>query len=664
MNERMKDATRVVQRAYSVFDVKSMKEDGDLVWLEGVATTPTPDRMGDIVEPDGAKFKLPIPLLWQHDARSPLGLVEEATVSKDGITVRGWIRKNVTPRIDEALKLIAAGLVRGFSIGFRGLPDGVEEIKGTWSLRFKEWEWLELSAVTIPANAEASIQTIKQFDTDQQAASGPPGDDSPPGASGKQSQPASRGFFFAQSKGNQTMKTYQERIQTIETAKAATIARMNDIQAAAEAEGRSKNEQEREQFDTLVSEAKAFDSELADLKQLEQLNAAAARPVQGDTVKSAAASRGPTIIIPKGDPDEKFPGQFFTRRVIAKALAYLEQRPIGQVAAERWGKTHPQLVEVIKSGVTAGSTGTGTGDWGSELVAADARYMGDFIEYLYGRTVFHQLPLREIPENVTIKGQDGAATAYWVGEGKAIPVTSMDFSDVTLTSLEIDALAAITKKLLRESSPAAEMLVRDGLVQAVRQKIDTTFLSTAAAVTGVSPAGILEGLSAGSASGYDADALRADVASLYAGFITAKNATDLYWVMGPSLAKQVSLMRNALGQREFPDLSQKGGTLEGDPVVVGDNVGAGDFILLKPSDIYKIGDRGISVAISDQATIEMDTVPTGDAGVPTAQSANMVSMFQSNSVAIKVTMPMNYAKRRSSAVAYIGDADYGANTGA
>lgn len=662
MDDRLKDATRYIQRAYSVIDVKSMKEDGELIWMEGVATTPAPDRMGDIVEPDGAKFKLPIPLLWQHDSRSPIGMVEEATVTKDGISVRGWIRKNVTPRIDEAIALLKAGLVRGLSIGFRGLD--VEEIKGTWSLRFKEWEWLELSAVTIPANAEASIQTIKQLDSEQYAASGELGAGTTPGASGRIAPTASRGSASSlahQRKGLRKMKTYQERIQAIETAKSASLARMNDIQE--KAEGRAKDAEEREQFNELAAEVKAFDEELADLRQLEQLNAAQAKPAQGDTVKSASASRGPTIIIPKADPDEKFAGQFFTRRVIAKAIAYLEQRDVGQIAEERWGKTHPQLVSVIKAGVTAGSSGTGTGDWGSELIAADARYTGDFIEFLYGRTVFHQLPLREVPENVTIKGQDGAATAYWVGEGKAIPVTSMDFSDVTLTSLEIDALAAITKKLVRESSPAAEMLVRDGLVQAVRQKIDTTFLSTAAAVTGVSPAGLLNGLSAGSASGYDADALRADIAALYAGFIAAKNATGLYWVMGPSLAKQVSLMRNALGQREFPDLSQSGGTLEGDPVVVGDNVGAGDFILLKPSDIYKIGDRGISVSVSDQATIEMDTAPTGDAGVPTAQSANMVSMFQSNSVAIKVTLPMNYAKRRSSAVAYIGDADYGANTG-
>src|SRR5690606_11645921 len=100
MNKRIKDATTSVQRAYSVVDFKSMDEDGDKVWLEGIATTPTPDRMGDIVEPDGAKFKLPIPLLWQHNASQPVGMVETAEITKDGISVRAWIKKGVTAQID------------------------------------------------------------------------------------------------------------------------------------------------------------------------------------------------------------------------------------------------------------------------------------------------------------------------------------------------------------------------------------------------------------------------------------------------------------------------------------------------------------------------------------------------------------------------------------
>lgn len=654
MNKRIKDATTSVQRAYSVVDFKSMDEDGDKVWLEGIATTPTPDRMGDIVEPDGAKFKLPIPLLWQHNASQPVGMVETAEITKDGISVRAWIKKGVTAQIDDVVKLLKAGLVRGLSIGFRGLD--VEEIKGSWSLRFKEWEWLELSAVTIPANAEATIQAIKSIDSELRAASGNARPNPPPGVSGTKATASGR-FFHVPNKGKK-VQTYQEQIKDLEATKAAAIARMNEIQKAAE--GRAKDEAEREEFKDLAAQIKGIEEELADLCELERLNQASARPVQAKSIDEGSNSRGPTIIVRKHDPDEKFAGQNFTRRVIAKALAFMDQRSPGDVAAERWGKTHPQLVEVIRAGVPAGSTIAGTDDWGSELVAADARYTGDFIEYLYGRTVFGQLPLRSVPENVTIKGQDGAATAYWTGEGKAIPVTSMDFMDVTLTSLEVDALAAITKKLVRESSPDAEMLVRDGLVEAARQRVDTTFLSTSAAVPGVSPAGILNGLMAGSPSGVDADALRADIATLYAGFISARNATGLYWVMGTSLAKQISLMRNALGQREFPDLTQNGGTLEGDPVVTGDNVTAGDFILMKPSDIYRIGDRGISVAISDQATIEMADDPTGDAIPPTAQSKQMVSMFQSNSIAVKVTLPINYAKRRSSAVAYIASADYGA----
>ncbi len=57
-----------MKRAYSLFTVKSIDEEQRII--EGIATTPSTDRMGDIVEPEGAQFKLPIPLLWQHNSRS------------------------------------------------------------------------------------------------------------------------------------------------------------------------------------------------------------------------------------------------------------------------------------------------------------------------------------------------------------------------------------------------------------------------------------------------------------------------------------------------------------------------------------------------------------------------------------------------------------------
>ena len=101
---------------------------------------------------------------------------------------------------------------------------------------------------------------------------------------------------------------------------------------------------------------------------------------------------------------------------------------------------------------------------------------------------------------------------------------------------------------------------------------DVTFLSATAASSGVSPAGILNGVTAGFSAGPTAQDFRDDIATLYSGFITDKNAGGLVLVTTPSLAKAMSLMVNALGQSEFPGLNASGGTLVGDPVFTGDNV--------------------------------------------------------------------------------------------
>jgi len=153
------------KRAYSLLTIKSVNEDQRII--EGIATTPTTDRMGDIVEPDGARFTLPLPLLWMHDSQSPVGHVTAAKVTKDGISIVAELVQVAEPgklkdRLDEAWQSLKSGLVRGLSIGF--LPLESAQIKDTWSYRYLSWDWMELSCVTIPANAEASILSIKSAD--------------------------------------------------------------------------------------------------------------------------------------------------------------------------------------------------------------------------------------------------------------------------------------------------------------------------------------------------------------------------------------------------------------------------------------------------------------------------------------------------------------------
>lgn len=461
--------------------------------------------------------------------------------------------------------------------------------------------------------------------------------------------------------------TIQEQIKALEATRMAKAARMQEIMQKSAAESRSSDEAEAEEFDTLGEDVDTIDKDLTRLRKLEAIGVQVARALPSNTESTArrgseARGAGPTIIVKSGDKDEAFPGQNYTRIVIAKALAHINQTPFAHaIAAQRWGKSNPTLVALIKANEVAGG-GSGSGEWGAELVQADGRYTGDFIEYLHSLTVYDRLPLREVPANVTIKGQDGAATGYWVGQSKGIPASAADFSAVSLTPLKVAALAVVSNELLRDSSPAAEMLVRDALAKAAAQRIDLTFLSATAASAGVSPAGLLDGVSAGNTAGADADGVIADIKTLYASFISARNASDLAFVMNKSLAKALSLMRNALGQHEFPSITANGGTLEGDPVFTGDNVGAGDFILLKPSDIYRIGSGAVETSISREATIEQNSVPSGASDTPVAAANTLVNMFQTESTAIKVVQSINFAKRRSSAVQYIDDADYGNTT--
>jgi hypothetical protein len=61
--------------------------------IEGIASTPTADRLGDIVESMGAKYSIPMPLLWQHKHDQPVGNVEFARPTKDGIPFKARIAK-------------------------------------------------------------------------------------------------------------------------------------------------------------------------------------------------------------------------------------------------------------------------------------------------------------------------------------------------------------------------------------------------------------------------------------------------------------------------------------------------------------------------------------------------------------------------------------------
>lgn len=163
----------MLKRAYSQLEIKAIDEEKREI--VGIATTPTIDSYGDIVESKGAEFSLPIPFLWQHRSDQPIGHVTKAKVLKDSIEVLVKLVTTDEPgvlkdRLDEAWQSIKLKLVRGLSIGFS--PIEYSRIEDTYAYRYIKWAWRELSAVTIPANQDATITAIKSIDLEQRAALG------------------------------------------------------------------------------------------------------------------------------------------------------------------------------------------------------------------------------------------------------------------------------------------------------------------------------------------------------------------------------------------------------------------------------------------------------------------------------------------------------------
>lgn len=654
-----------MDRAYSILTVKAV-QDGDERVIEGIASTPSPDRMGDVVEPMGAKFALPLPLLWQHNHDEPVGFVDFAKPEAKGIPFRARLAKVDEPGalkdlVDKAWQSVKAGLVRGVSIGFSAkdfdrMKDG--------GLRFKNWEWLELSLVTIPANAEATISAIKSISREQIAASGD--GENVPGASGP---------VKLSTRGAPTM-ALAEQIASLEAKRAANAARMEAIQKAAIDRGETKSAEEREEFDTLNSEIGTIDDELADMRSLERVKMAGAKPVAGAN-SADHESRNPGTVPAQVRLSENLEkGVAFARIAKVKALARLDGESAREIAKNYYGEASSVYGHFVRAAVPAANTGDPA--WAGNLIAEGGAF-ADFVEYLRPQTIVGKFgtgnvpSFRRIPFDTPVLIQETGGEGYWVGEGKAKPLTQWTTSRTIMGPLKVANIAPVTEEMLRRSAIDADIWIRDELARALRARIDRTFIDpTAAAVAGVSPASITNGVTAIISSGTTADDIRADMLALSAAYRAANNSTSgTVWIMPEGIAEALAMMTNPLGQPEFSGVTANGGTFLGKPVITSEYVptaydpdGAGAatagaiVVLVKAQDIFFADEGGVQVDFSREASLEMADNPAHDSTTPTG-ATSMVSMFQTNSVAFRAERTLNWMKRRPESVAVLASVAWG-----
>jgi uncharacterized protein len=122
------------------------------------------DLNRDVVEP-GAFLKSlrrrgagGVPMLFQHDPATPIGVWEEIREDRRGLFVRGRLMPEVA-KAREVLALMRAGAIDGLSIGFRTVRGRTDARTGV--RRLLEVDLWEISVVTFPMLPAARVSMVK-----------------------------------------------------------------------------------------------------------------------------------------------------------------------------------------------------------------------------------------------------------------------------------------------------------------------------------------------------------------------------------------------------------------------------------------------------------------------------------------------------------------------
>lgn len=599
----------MLDRAYAVLEVKSL--DLERRTITGIAATPTPDRSGDIFEPSGATFAAEIPLLLHHDKQRPVGsarlqtsgqaLLFEATLAQ--IDTPGPLRD----RLEETFQSLTAGLLKGVSVGFRGLRDGIKVLK-SGGLHFLKTEVCELSLVTIPANVDATILTVKSADAP----------------------------YLPMEK---RIMTTAEQITDCETRRANAVARMTSI-----LEDDKMDEGRQKDYDALQAEVTDLDARLPRLRAFEKTMAATATPVDIlPALRTPATPTMPTIRVTSNLPK----GTGFVRYCKAMLAAKGNRFEAIEIAKE-WRDT-PE-VELILRAASAPATTTNV-PWAGALVPGAQHLGSEFIEMLRPSTLLGRIPgLNRVPFNVKVPRQTADGVVTWVGQGAPKPVSMLAFDSVSLAEYKMAQILTFTQELARNASPSAEETFRRSMVAKMQLFMDQQFIDPAVAlVAGVNPASITNGVTGIPATSNPL----VDIATLLNSFVTANIPLDgVVLLMSPSNAFVLSNRRSAMGAPDFPSVSISGGSVAGVPVITSSVCGA-NIIAVVPQYILYADDGGVRIDVSQEASVQMVDNP----GTPDATTI-FRSFWQDNLIGLRAERFVAWIKAHANAVNMITSTAY------
>lgn len=149
------------------FKAEAVRDDGT---FKGYASVfGNVDLGGDIVAPGAFDASLkeyrksgdPVPVLWQHDSRTPIGGDQNLLEDSKGLLADGFLLIDEIPQAKQAHSLMKRRVVKGLSIGYFVEADSYNEKTGITTLQ--KLALREYSIVTFPMNTLANVEEVKNI---------------------------------------------------------------------------------------------------------------------------------------------------------------------------------------------------------------------------------------------------------------------------------------------------------------------------------------------------------------------------------------------------------------------------------------------------------------------------------------------------------------------
>jgi HK97 family phage prohead protease/HK97 family phage major capsid protein len=622
---------------------------------EYVLSDETVDRMGEVIAASGwdlsnfGSDRNPI-ALFNHHSDAIIGRWEKVRVEGKRLLGRLVLADEGTDElVDKVRKLWKQGILRAVSVGFRPLEKQKLNEKSDdyfGPFRYLRQELVECSLVAVPANPNA-LQVSRAFelpvDIQRQIFGKSASQDRLPGSTASRvpAQPhsASRGSPMRLSK---KIEDAQKRINSLKDQLTALSNKDNP------------GEDDVALMDELPNQIEDADAELQRNLRIE--GALATRTIDHDP-NEAGQQRGDDQRRPFAVPAKKIePVDYMLRSAIVTALAYHQRKSLEQVLRERYGNDEATGI-VLRAAVDPAKT-TVVG-WAAELVQT---VTDGFLNTLFPLSVYARLRAMSVSLSFDragiIKIPARSATPQingdFVGEGAPIPVRRLGLTSIQLTPKKVAVLTEFTEEMADHSTPQIEGLLREAISEDTAVILDTRLLDINPATT-VRPAGLRNGVAGltPSALTNPSQAMVADLKALIAALTAVNGGRRVAILVNTAQSFSLSMAQTVNGDFLFGS-AEEASRKFGVTFIASNNVPAGVVIAVDTADFVTVSGDTPNFDMSNQATIhEEDTTPLPITDAAGVAAKPVRSLWQTDSMALRMRMPVNWAMRRQNMVAWM-----------